>query len=499
MRIYQRTTLIVISSLFWSMIHSSCRKLIAIPAPINTITTTQVFSSETKANAAMAGIYSVMINGDKVQSVVSAGQSFLSAGLLTIMGGLSSGEMDNYSGSNEPALNLLSTNKLTVYQADKAGMAWETAYKTIYAANSVIEGIAASTAVALRDSTRKALTGEAKFVRAFNYFYLTNLFGDVPLALTVDFNQTRSMSRTAQQQVYQQIVADLKDAEANMPESYPTGNGERVRPNKATATALLARVYLYLGEYANAVAAATTLINNTAVYGLETDLTHVFLKDSREAIWQLKPTTTDASLKNATPEGYQLLPGIFVTGKTSFMLSGQLLKVFEEGDQRYVAWTDSTDNSYGTGTFPGITHYPSKYKIGSGNAVYGADAEEYYVVLRLAEMYLVRAEAAANGGPGGIAAAIADLNIIRHRAGLASLPANLTVVQVKAAVAKERQTELFAEWGHRWLDLKRTGMAHDVLSAMPVKQPWVGDYQLLYPIPVSEITVNHFLTQNPGY
>src|SRR4051794_32596156 len=101
MRIYQRTTLIVISSFFWSMIHSSCRKLIAIPAPINTITTTQVFSSETKANAAMAGIYSVMINGDKVQSVVSAGQSFLSAGLLTIMGGLSSGEMDNYSGSNE--------------------------------------------------------------------------------------------------------------------------------------------------------------------------------------------------------------------------------------------------------------------------------------------------------------------------------------------------------------------------------------------------------------
>ncbi|MFX1708941.1 RagB/SusD family nutrient uptake outer membrane protein [Chitinophaga sp. CC14] len=499
MRIYQRTILIVISSLFWSMLHSSCRKLIAIPAPVNTITTTQVFSTETKANAAMAGVYSVMINGDKMFNTLLVGQSFFSAGLVTIMGGLSSGEMYNYAGSDEQALYVLSTNKLGIYQAEKANMAWETAYKTIYAANSVIEGIAASTALALRDSTRKALTGEAKFVRAFSYFYLTNLFGDVPLALTVDFNQTRNMPRTPQQQVYQQIVADLKDAEANMPESYPTSNGERVRPNKATATALLARVYLYLGEYVNAVAAATTLIDNTAAYGLETDLTHVFLKESREAIWQLKQTTTDASLKNATPEGYQFLPLVFITGSSNFVLSDQLLKVFEEGDQRYVAWTDSTNNSNATGTFPGITHYPSKYKIGSGNGAFGADAKEYYVVFRLAEMYLVRAEAAANGGPGGTATAIADLNVIRHRAGLGDLPANLTAVQVKAAVAKERQTELFAEWGHRWFDLKRTGMAHDVLSAMQLKQPWLGDYQLLYPIPVSEIIANHFLTQNPGY
>jgi hypothetical protein len=499
MRIYQRTTLIVISSLLGSMIHSSCRKLIAIPAPVNTITTTQVFSTEAKANAAMAGIYSIMINGDQVQNTSVAGQSFFSAGLLTIMGGLSSGEMYNYFGTGEQALYLLSTNKLTIYQADKAGIAWKTAYKTIYAANSVIEGIAASTAASLRDSTRKALTGEAKFVRAFAYFYLTNLFGDVPLALTVDFNQTRNMTRTPQQQVYQQIVSDLKDAEENLPVSYPTGNGERVRANKATATALLARVYLYLGEYDNAVAAATTLINNSETYALETDLTHVFLKDSREAIWQLKQAVTDVSLKNATPEGYQLLPAVFITGSSHFALSDQLLKVFEEGDQRYVVWTDSTNNTNITGTIPGTTHYPSKYKIGSGNGAYGADAKEYYVVFRLAEMYLVRAEAAANGGPGGTAAAMADLNVIRHRAGLESLPATLTTVQVKAAVAKERQTELFAEWGHRWLDLKRTGMAHDVLSAIPMKQPWSGDYQLLYPIPVSEITANHFLTQNPGY
>lgn len=499
MRIYQRTILVVISSLFWSMIHSSCRKLIAIPPPVNTITTTQVFSTEAKANAAMAGIYSAMINGDKSFSTWSSAQSVFSAGLVTIMGGLSSGEMYSYSGANDQALYVLSTNKVNIYNTDRPILVWETAYKTIYAANSVIEGIAASTAVTIKDSTRKALTGEAKFIRAFAYFYLTNLFGDVPLALTVDFNQTSSMPRTPQQQVYQQIVSDLKDAADNLPESYPTGNGERVRANKATANALLARVYLYLGEYGNAAAAATTVIDNVASYGLETDLTRVFLKESREAIWQLKQTNTDNTLKNATPEGYQMLPGVPVTGIAKFVLSDELLNSFEEGDHRFVAWTDSTNNTGPQGTPGETTHYPAKYRIGINNGVFGAEAKEYYVVFRLAEMYLVRAEAAANGGPGGAAAAIADLNVLRRRAGLGDLPATLTAPQIKAAVAKERQIELFAEWGHRWFDLKRTGMAHDVLSAMPLKQPWPGDYQLLYPVPVSEIIVNHFLTQNPGY
>jgi hypothetical protein len=70
---------------------------------------------------------------------------------------------------------------------------------------------------------------------------------------------------------------------------------------------------------------------------------------------------------------------------------------------------------------------------------------------------------------------------------------------VTAAIAQERRIELFAEWGHRWLDLKRTGQAHAVLSAVPAKQPWAGDYQLLYPVPPLEIEVNPRIKQNDGY
>ena len=127
----------------------------------------------------------------------------------------------------------------------------------------------------------------------------------------------------------------------------------------------------------------------------------------------------------------------------------------------------------------------------------GAPATEYYMVFRLAEQYLIRAEARVQLGQTSLG--ITDLNALRNRAGLESISTGLSKEQAVIAVAKERQTELFTEWGHRWFDLKRTGKASGVLSAMPIKQPWKGDYQLLYPIPADEIVRDHFLVQNPNY
>jgi hypothetical protein len=121
------------------------------------------------------------------------------------------------------------------------------------------------------------------------------------------------------------------------------------------------------------------------------------------------------------------------------------------------------------------------------------------MVFRLSEQYLIRAEAEANGASGGTEAAIADLNAVRARAALPNLPGSLSQTALLTAVEKEWQTELFCECGFRWLNLKRTGRSHDVLSAIPLKQPWAGDYQLLYPIPVSDIRADHNLTQNQGY
>jgi hypothetical protein len=468
--------------------------MVSVPEPILSITTTEIFTSDALANSAMAGVYTQMVNGSL---------SF-SNGYLTILGGMSSDELYYY-GIGDLNITAFSPNQLIKTNAYTSTV-WTSAYKTIYGANSVIEGISASTSDALTDSTRKELTGEAKFVRAFSYFYLINLFGDVPLALTVDFNQTRNMARTPASDVYKQIIQDLKDAQSALPADYSKSGSDNGRsiPNKWAATALLARVYLYTGDNANAAAQASVLINNTALYSLVSDPKNVFLAGSdaapnREAIWQLKQGISVAGVANATVEGYNILPSPRLTGVAHYCVTPTMLNAFETGDLRLNAWIDTTSNTPTGGVSAGRTYYPYKYKTGPDNAALYTPSSEYYMVFRLAEMYLIRSEAEAGGATGGAPAAIADLNVIRSRAGLPALSSSLIPSQVVTAVAHERQVELFAEWGHRWLDLKRTGQANVVLSAMPSKQPWAGDYQLLYPIPPNEIQFDHFLLQNPGY
>lgn len=473
-----------------TMMTGACRKMIVIGEPINTITATEVFQADAQAGSAMAGVYTLMINVD--------GSTNFAAGETSALTGMSSDELTYY--VKEAGYNPYVTNTLTATTSYGSGNIWSSAYTTIYRANSVIEGISASKSAMLHDSARTLLTGEAKFVRAFSYFYLTNLFGDVPLALTIDFNQTQNIAKTPQKLVYQQIVKDLTDAQAALPAAYVNGVNTRIRPNKWAATALLARVYLYMGDYANAASQATAVINQSDQYSLPTDLNTVFLTNSQEAIWQLQQNPGSQYTGTATPEGMLFVVSIPGTGNAAYNLSDELLGAFETGDARKAAWVGMTDNTY-SGQPPRYSWYPYKYKTGNYNRVISASAlpTEYYMVLRLAEQYLIRAEAAANGAAGGTAAAIADLNVIRSRAGLPALPASLSSDQVKAAVAQERRIEFFAEWGHRWLDLKRTGQAQNVLSQVPVKQPWRGDYQLLYPIPIAEIQTDHNLLQNIGY
>ncbi|MBO9728519.1 MAG: RagB/SusD family nutrient uptake outer membrane protein [Chitinophaga sp.] len=463
----------------------SCSKLVEIDPPRNTITTGQVFSTDAQATAAMAGVYINMLN-----------YGALGSGRITMFAGLSADELLAYGGVNA-SYYPFNANRLLLQHAPSDQ--WTSAYQSVYDANAIMEGIAGSTSGKLHDDVKKGLTGEAKFVRAFSYFYLTNLFGDVPLVLTVDFNKTKNLPNAPQEQVYKQIIQDLQEAVALLPEDYSASNGGvRVRPNKWAATLLLARALLYTGNYKNAAAQATTVINQTSLYNLESNLNNVFSTSSREAIWQLQQDVTNNITYNATFEGCIFQPVPVHTGQPYHYLSPELLSAFESGDHRRKDWVDSTDNSIVPGG-AGNYHYPSKYKIGNANADRSGMgvATEYYTMLRLAEAYLIRAEASAHDA--GISAAITDLNIIRKRAGLTDLPTNLNQSQVLAAVAKERQTEFFCEWGHRWLDLKRTGKATQVLSAIPLKRPWQGDFQLLYPIPQSEIQKDPYLKQNQGY
>jgi len=474
---------------------TSCDKLVTVDDPIDTITTNQVFRDDIQANAAMAGVYSKLANGSLG---AARADNHFSAGMSTILGGLSADELTVRSTGVDNPLLQFGTNKILVQNAVSPAL-WSSAYTSIYNANGVIEGIAASTSSLLSQGVRKKLTGEAKFIRAFCYFYLVNFFGDLPLALTVDFNETRNYSRTPVADVYKQIIKDLKEAQADLPTENTGPAGTRIYADKWAATALLARVYLYTRDYESAFREASAVIANTAQFGLEMDLDKPFLKTSREAIWQFENYTADFGRGNATAEGAFLIPNRNSENDPDhsavyYHMTDELVQTFDPTDKRLLHWVGvSPVNNTGS-----TRYFAFKYKIGSHNRVIGGEATEYYTALRLAEQFLIRAEAAANGA-GSLTDAIGDLNAIRFRAGLGDLPDNLPQQAVLAAIEKERRTELFLEWGHRWFDLKRTGKASAVLSQMSAKQPWAGDYQLLYPIPINEIINNRNLAPNPGY
>jgi starch-binding outer membrane protein, SusD/RagB family len=455
----------------------SCKKVVQINPPTGSITTSQVFADSTDAASAIAGIYSNM-------SYVSPGFGNC---LITLYLGMSADELLAFTGSaNELALSsntVLANNGLT-------GAFWTQGYPILYQPNAIIEGLQASTS--LSQSVKEEFIGEAEWFRAFINFYLVNLYGPIPLITSIDYKSNALASRSPTSLVFASIINDLKDAQSKLPTDYSEGGGERVRVNKWAATALLARAYLYTGNYSDAAAQASAIINNTGLYSLDSNLNHVFLADSPEVILQwYNNSNVNTNTLNATDEGWQIIPQSS-TSPPFYYLSNPILNAFETGDLRKTAWIDST-------SYNGITYYyPYKYKVGSPQAQYGAPVTEYTTVLRLAEQYLIRAEAEANGATGGTAAAIADLNVIRKRAGLPNLSDSLTQSQVVAAVAQERRIELFAEWGHRWLDLKRTGQVGVVFSTIPYKSAY-QPFQQLYPIPVSELQADPNLTQNPGY
>jgi hypothetical protein len=337
-------------------------------------------------------------------------------------------------------------------------------------ANACLEGLAATSALSATNNAQ--FKGEAEFLRAYGNFYLVNLFGDIPLINTTEWTKTNSVTRSSTDAVYAQIISDLTDAQASLPASY--ASGQVIRATKWAAAALLARVQLYRQQWASAEQQATSIIDGS---GLSlTGLNNVFLIGSTEAIFQLQPPPYHSNPNETL---------VFVNfGTPNYLLTTQQLNAFETGDQRKTAWVDSL--SYNGQTL----YYPYKYKSNT----YNPPSTEYYMVLRLAEQYLIRAEARAKQD--NISGAVADLNLIRERAGLTDLSTTIDQATCLLAVEQERRVELFAEWGHRWFDLKRTNRAAAVLPA--VKPKWTANAEM-YPIPVSEIILNPHLTQNPGY
>jgi hypothetical protein len=467
---------IYLFSLLFVVAAAGCRKLVEVDAPITNPTSASLYTSDAKAASVLTSIYDRMSGNVPTFAQGQNGISFFA--------GLSADELETYP--------TVSSDLMAVYTnspSAKQTSIWKDLYKYIYVANAAIEGIEKSTG-GMTDSVKNRLTGEAKFMRAFLHFYAINLYGDAPLITSTDYRANAMASRTPKADVYKQIIVDLKDAENLLNNNYVTPTGaittERVRPNKGAAIALLARTYLYTGDWENAEAEATKVIDNTAMYGLITDPDKVFLKNSKEALWQLQPVLNGYN----SYDGYIFIRTTTPNALEPASLRADFLNNFEAGDKRKTAWVDSI-------TVSSVKYYfPSKYNVKGGTI--STPVTEYQTIMRLAEVYLIRAEARAQQS--NVSGAQADLNVIRTRALLGGTTAG-DKTSLLAAVEHERQIELFTEWGHRWLDLKRTGKIDEVMSVVtPLKGGTWNTNMQLYPIPGNEIILNPNLQpQNPGY
>jgi hypothetical protein len=475
------------------LIASSCKKSVEVDLPKGSLTDAVTYQKNATATAVLTGAIQTAMTG------FSGGASGISA-----IAGLSADEFSYYSVA--PTTIEVYQNAIAPDNIFSSGI-WARAYNVIYICNVALEGISASQSADLTVPVRNQLIGEARYMRAFMYFYLVNLYGDVPLLLQSDYRINKSAARTPKAQVYAQIIADLKEAKNLLTTGYMGDNNapsaSKNRPDKAVATALLARVYLYTGDWPNAENEAGNLIAD-ASYSLETDLSKIFLTGSREAIWQMEEGASSITTKDANYFIIQLLANV----PTVPSLNTALYNSFTNGDLRKTNWTGSATSTPASGLL--VYYYPFKYKIRDVSS-----ATEKTVVLRLAEQYLIRAEARMEQ-PGKLEAGIADLNVIRRRAfgfplavpAVSDLSLILSKKDALLALENERRLELFTEWGHRWLDLKRwRGIDNPAISRADEVMPaavmakdgtWNTNMQY-YPVPRMDIQNNSNLSQNAGY
>jgi hypothetical protein len=458
------------------IIQSSCKKFVEVEAPVTSLNTKNVYNIDATAAAVLTGLYMDLSKGR--------------GAVLSIIPALSADELTLFGGSSSEAINYIPVyqNRLTSSNNSEADFC-NFFYPKIYIVNSAIEGITSSNT--LNPLVKKQLLGEAYFMRAFYYFYLVNLYGDIPLALTSDYSINSLLSKSSKAKVYDQIIDDLKKATGFLSARYLQGDAltpyqsgleERVRPTTASAMALLARVYLFVKDWKNAEIQSSLIIENTSFFHMS-NLDETFLKNNSESIWQIQSINNFTNTIDAT---YFLL---YETGpnNSDFYLSDDVINSFEQGDQRKVKWVNKVTVSGNT------YYYPYKYKLDVGSP----QINEYTILLRLAEQYLIRAEARSEQD--NLIGAGEDLNVIRRRAGLDATKAN-TKIDLLAAILKERRIEFFTECGHRWLDLKRAGKIDEVMSKYaPRKQGIWNSNMAWYPFSLTDLLNDPNLTQNSGY
>jgi len=448
--------------------------------PKNALTEENVITNETTARIVLNGVYA------KTRTPNTAISGFVTEFLGNGLENLSAGN-----GLPNLAVNdVMSTNAfVSSYYVEQ--------YQLINQANWFITLMEEGKAAGISEERKNEMIGEARCLRALSYFNLLRVYGqfyDLQSAFGVvirtDPSQRNEVSaRSTVKDVYDVITADL-----NFAAQYGPADVTHRYVGRTTAAALLAKVHLYMGDYTSAAAEALKVINNEDGYALETKYEDVFLKrfDSKETFFApfvdgVNETTNSITQIQSTTysEALQLLADEEIAGE------GDLTGTGSGYDPRFsYVYADDTKGPNENGKYP-----LTEYDLSGANEPAG----NTFHVLRMAEIYLIYAEAKARLSGGVDAEAVARVNEIRHRAGADLMPiAPATKQELLQAIYKEKFLELVGENGEHWFDIVRYDRLGD-LSAVAEKPTVNNANKLIMPMPQTARAGNRLLTQNPGY
>jgi hypothetical protein len=428
--------------------------------PVSTIDTSQAFNTSDDVQAALVGCYTGL------QSSTNHGGDWqLMTDLLASNGDESFVGTYLQPGQAQRKV-LLTTNSFV-------SSIWINSYDVVNRTNNVLANLPKLNTTALQSSVE----GEARFIRGLVYFDLVRTYArdwqdgtpstnpGVPLVLTptLAISSDSKVPRNTVAEVYTQIITDLTTAESKLPVS----NG--IFANRYAAAAVLARVYLQQANYTAAAAAADRVISSGR-FILNASYADNFLSNS-----DLLPNTSEDifAIQVSAQSGTNDLNTFYSQNRRGDVeVQQQFVNLFEATDDRQTMYQDSAVNG---------GYYTNKYDVLYGNIK----------LIRLDEMYLIRAEANFRAGTKTGATPLADVNTIRQRVNLP--PLNTATL---AAILKERNLELAFE-GFRLFDLKRNQESTtDPITGTTI--PWNAS-RLIFPIPLRETNANPNLSQNAGY
>ena len=384
-------------------------------------------------------------------------------------------------------------------------------YTGIYRTNLMLQVLSGPSIPGLSTALKNRYIAEMKCLRAYYYFDLVTLFKNVPLTLTpIPLDQAFSLTQSKPATIYAQIEKDLNDAILALPAILQSSDYGRV--TQGAAMAILGKAILFQNNTSRMQEAANWFekVNSSGIYQLQANFASIFdpaNKFNSESVFEVTHSFNVgndwSNLQGVTGNMYVEMVGPRTyTGSTyysagwSFNPITPSFQQFMHNDPRYqytVLDIDSLTKANGTSYIPGyqntgffIAKYAPLAQYASTTGNQALNFTNDYIEIRLADTYLMEAEAIVRGG-GNLATAQSYLDQVRARVGLPSIPATL------ANIYTERELELATE-GHRWFDLVRTGQAPTVLGF----KGFTANKNEILPIPLDELN-NTKLVQNPGY